>query len=326
MTAVLPDAQIVEPRSDAWFAIRRTGITATDIPKLLGLSTYGNALSVWHDKRGTMPDETSGEAADWGTLLEGVVADEWARRHHTTVAPAGVVRGDPTWTLASPDRYVGACPDTTHYEGCVLEVKTRSAYVAGRWHRDMPDDVLAQVAWQRRVTGADHVHVACLIGGQRLIEHRYDRDDQLEGYLLDVAGPVWEAVVDDTPPEVDANAVLARVLDLLNVDRSGERDIDPDTAARLLARHRAATAAAKAAKTEQDAARAAVLAALGDADTLTSNGERVFTYKPQTRRSVALTGIAKTDPDLYASLADGGHITETTTRVLRAAQRGDTDE
>lgn len=315
-------ASIPAPRSPEWFAARRKGITATDIPKILGLSKYGNARSVWHDKRGELPPEPAGEAAEWGNILEPVVADEWARRHTVLIAPGKVESRD--WMVATPDYHVGACPDgDAEPWQCLLEIKTRSPFVAGRWRDDMPDDVLAQVAWQRVVTGAHHVHVAALIGGQRLVEHRYDRDDRLEEYLIDAAGEIWGHVIEGTPPPVDYDTLLAQVLDLVMVDRSGQTDVDIVRARDLEDRYLAARAAEAAAKQAKDAARAAILDALGAGDTLTAEGVRRFTYKPQERRGISLDALRKADPELLQRLADGGHITTTTSRVLRHYKGGD---
>ncbi|HET8661101.1 MAG TPA: YqaJ viral recombinase family protein [Micromonosporaceae bacterium] len=333
---VTPDGVLLgspEPESDEWFRLRRGGVTATDLPRILDLSPYGNARSVWHDKRGELPREEGGEAAHWGHLLEDVVAQEWARRHardgraQVVVVPIGVIaNAAEPWMRCALDRLVlDGCPVGGVGRICALEVKTRSAYVAGRWRDDVPDDVLAQVAWQRRVTGLDHIHIACLLGGQKLIEHRYERDDDLEAYLAGAAGALWRDVLNGTPPPVDMTGVLADLLDALNPDRAGEKDVDDDTARRLLDAHLAARDAEKAAERQKEAARALVLSELGDAEVLTSGGSPIFTYRQQTKTSINVRDLEDNDVELYEQVLAGGHITETTSRVLRAAKRGATD-
>lgn len=328
MTAVtVPAGTVVTdapPESDEWFAARRGGITATDLPKILGLSKYGNARSVWHDKRGELPPEPAGEPAQWGHLLEDVVATEWSRRTGVGVRRVGVVRnGERPWMLAALDRLQDAPPDAAT---AALEVKTRSAYVASRWVDDLPDDVLAQVAWQRLVTGVDHVDVACLIGGQRLVEHRYIPDEQLEGFLLAAATEVWERVEDGTPPPVDTDSVLADLLDRLWPDRSGEVDVDTDLGSRLAAEYAAALDDERAAKRRKEAARAAVLDALGPGEVLTAGGVPLFTYRSQSRTAVDLDRTRKEHPDLHDRLTQAGLITATSWRALRATTRKRDDD
>jgi putative phage-type endonuclease len=331
LTRVTPDGVLLgapEPESDEWFALRRGGITATDLPKILDLSRYGNARSVWHDKRGELQPDPGGEPARWGHLLEDIVAQEWSLRHDgVPVLPVGIIaNAAEPWMRVALDRLVvGGCPDGAERRQCALEVKTRSAYVAGRWRDDVPDDVLAQVAWQRRTTGLDHVHVACLLGGQKLVEHRYDQDEDLERYLWGAAWATWQDVQTGTPPPVDMTGVLADLLDQLYPDRAGEVDVDDATVDRLLTAYRSAQTAETAAEQMKAAARALVLSELGEHEVLTHEGVPVFTYRPQTRHSISVADLEANDVELYEQVLAGGHITETTSRVLRAAKRGADD-
>jgi putative phage-type endonuclease len=265
--------------------VRRAGITATDLPRILGLSKYGNALSVWMDKRGdTLPDDDN-EAAYWGTLLEEPVANRWADLNGTGLRRVGVLANvEHPWRLASLDFLVDDCPDG---DGpCGLEVKTRSAFTAGRWRDDVPDDVLAQVLWQIVVAGHAHEHVAVLFGGQRMESYRVDRDDNTEiiRFVVEEAERVWAAVLADEKPDVDPTEALTKILDALYPNRSGERDIDRLTAAALLADWKAAGAAEKAAKAQREAARARIVEALDDAETLVVGGNAFLSYCQATRK------------------------------------------
>jgi putative phage-type endonuclease len=317
LTLTTPTAHLLgdpEPKSDEWFALRREGITATDMPKILGMSQYGNARSVWHDKRGELPHDESGEAALWGNLLEDVVAQEWSRRTGHTVERVGVLaHAEYPWMRASLDRLITGQPGA-------LEIKTRSAFVAGKWRDEIPDDVLAQVAYQRAVTGLDWIEVACLIGGQRLATYRYYRDEQLEAYLVGAAAEVWQQVQDGTPPAVDMDGVLLDLLEQLYPDRSGEQEIDQDKAIDLRNRYARGLEMEKDAKRFRDAVKAEVVSELGEAEVLTHAGRTLFTFRQQTRDSINLTDLEDNDVELYAEVLAGGHITTSTSRVLRAAR------
>lgn len=303
------------PETDDWFAARRGGITGTDLPKILGLTKYGNALSVWLDKRGELTDD-AGEAARWGQILEDPVALEWAERNDSLVAPVGVLRHvDEPWMRASLDRTVIACPDGDGT--CGLEIKTRSAFKAADWRDGFPDDVLAQVAWGRMVSGFDHMHVAALIGGQRLESYRYDRDEVLEQYLLDAARPVWQSVLEGTPPDVhpDAEGVLLDLLDRLYSQRDGAVELDPETARPWLDQYAEGLDLerhAKAIKTEAKTALVQMLdaGAVGLVDEVPA-----FTYQ-RPAASTALTAaehrrLKKEKPDVWQQLVDDGFITTT---------------
>lgn len=322
---LLPDTDV--PRSPEWFAARRGGITGTDVPKILGLSKYGNARSVWHDKLGELTgDDEETEAGRWGRIFEEPIAQEWARLHGTSVVPIGAIRHcDEAWMRVSPDRLVTRCPDGYGELVCGVEIKTRSAYVAGKWREDIPDDVLAQVAWQRRVTGWHHVHTAALVG-QKLSEHLYLEDPELEAYIVTAARGVWDAIQTRTPPPVDMDGVLLRLLEQLYPSRDGIQEIDEEAGAQLLAEYHAAQRAERVAETRKEAAKAAVVLALGDAEVLACGDRNLFTYREQTRTAISASALEDNDVELYLQVLEGGHITETTSRVLRAAKRGAEDE
>lgn len=289
------------PESDDWYATRRAGITATDLPKILGLSGYGNALSVFHDKRGDLPPDAGGPAARWGHLLEDVVAQAWAQDHGVTVTPVGILANRKyPWRLAALDRIVETCPDG---DGpCWLEVKCRSAFKAGAWRDDVPDDVLAQVAWQRIVTGLDHGHVAVLIGGNDLREFRYDRDDAVENLLIDEATTLWHAIRNGTPPVVDATSMLLDLLDRLHPNRAGSTPLDRDTYLHLKAEYDEAADIARYAEGGKDWAKYRAVALLGPGSLLVAADDPdvvLATYKPQLREHCDLDALKRDHPDAY---------------------------
>jgi predicted phage-related endonuclease len=311
-----------EPGSSDWIAVRRAGITGTDVAKILGYSKHGNARTVWHDKHGELPEEEAGEAAELGTELEPSVARVWARRRGWDVPEYGLpdligrggilANATEPWQRAQVDYLPLICPDGGGR--CGLEVKTRNQFVASRWHRDIPDDVLAQVAWQRIVTGLDHIHVACLIGGQHLVDYRYDPDGELESYVLQAAGVAWHDVQHGLPPAGGENEALVRALDRMHGHRAEAAEMGDGDAEHLgaLWAHRKAT------KAEADRADAAFKVALIDflqgADLATWNGEVVWSYKPSTRRSISLTTVEETDAEMYDALKAAGFVTTTTSR------------
>lgn len=304
-----------EPRSPEWYQQRRGGITATDLPKIMGLSGYGNALTVWNDKLGRLPnDGKESEEALFGRLLEPVVADEWARRNGKTLSTVGVMANwEEPWMRASCDRLIDG-------SNAALEVKTRNAYVAGKWRDDIPDDVLAQVAYQRMVGRFDYVEVACLIGGQHLSTYRYEKDTDLENLLANSALDVWEHVQAKTPPPVEWDAVLTKLMNELYPDRSGLVELPAATVAELVLDKASADSLARVAEAAQEAAKARIVHAMGEAEVITFDGEPVFTYRAQPKHSINVTDLEANDVELYEKVLAGGHINTTTSPVLRLAK------
>lgn len=289
-TGMTPAAKVLtnaQPDTPEWYLARRKGITATDIPKIVGASKYGNAVTVWMDKRRADDDleQTVGddEAAEWGHILEPVIAKVWATKHHTrVVTPETLCNKREPWQIANLDRVSLSCPAGPLPKpwGCPLEIKTRSSWTSSLWESDMPDDVLAQAAWQRIVTGYPHVHIACLIGGQRLVEYTYERDDQLETYLIEQARTVWEQVPHDDPPIAEEpDALLTQVLNDLYPNRDGVAELDGDVVVPLLENYERQRIAAKTAERSRGRLKAAAVQLLGSAELATVDGRPAYSYR-----------------------------------------------
>lgn len=240
---VTPTAVRVLPADadrDEWLTARRAGIGSSDVPALLGVSEFKTPLHVWHDKRGELED-TAGEAALWGTLLEDTVAREWARRNRSVIRRVGLVAKDNNpWMLATLDRQVLECPLTSDREACALEVKCRNAFSSSKWLRNVPDDVLSQAFWQMLVTGFRHIHVAVLIGGNDYRQTVVRWEEDLAAYILgQVLQFRTEHLLTGRPPGPDLTRATAYIeLDAqLHPDRVGEITVeqtgDVDEYARL---------------------------------------------------------------------------------------------
>jgi putative phage-type endonuclease len=282
-----------EPETPQWFAQRREGITATDLPKILGLSKHGNALSVWLDKRGELPEEDAGEPAYWGGVLEEPIAQRYAALQGVQVRRVGVVHhaGAP-WVRCSLDRLVFDAPwsETSPASSQRLlgaqECKNRNAFVAGAWSQDVPDDVLAQVQWQLMVTGLPWIDVAVLLGGNRLLVHRVKLEKQVAALCLTEATRVWQHVLDGTPPAVDPDATLLDLLTRLYPNREGIRELDADQADQArtwIAAREQAKAIEKQAKCEVEAAEAALVHLLDDAEHAQVGEDVLFSYARRDR-------------------------------------------
>jgi putative phage-type endonuclease len=302
-----------------WLAVRRTHLCSSDLPPLLGVSSWGTPASVYYDKRGELVDDGASEAALWGQLLEEPVAREWARRNRATVRRVGLVEHhERRWQGATLDRVVSDCPALAEPGGCFLEVKCRSAFKADRWRRAVPDDVLAQVLWALATTGYGHAHVAVLIGGNDYRQHTIRAADYgaLIADLLAAGERFWtEHVLPGRPPAA-SGALDAELYDQLHPDRGGivrieDRDDALDAAAALTA-YREATEIERRAKADKAAARAELVRLLGAGDTAVIDDDVRWTYTASERVSVDTAGLAERFPDAYAATA-----TTTTVRTLR---------
>lgn len=203
-----------------WLIQRREAIGASECAAILGLDKYATPYSVFLDKTGQIPLSSGlSEAAEWGHILEPVIRDEAAARLGFEVTTIGGLesRSRP-WQRASLDAVL-LTPD---YGPIPLEVKSTSMYLAEEWADDQtPDRAECQVQHQLAVTGAPYAYVAGLIGGQRLVIRRVDRDQELIDHINAEEEAFWQHVVDGTTPPVTARESLSDI-----ITAAGTPDVD----------------------------------------------------------------------------------------------------
>ena len=177
MTAVRLVSTADMDRRD-WLQVRTRGIGGSDIAAIAGVSPWATPLSVYLDKIGEAPEQEETEAMRWGTILEPIIAKEYARRHPDyQVRRVNAILQHPhiPFFLANVDREIrkaGAQPG-------ILEIKTTSAWMSGYWREDAPDWVTCQLQWYLGVTGYTWGAVAVLIGGQEYREIEMARTTRL---------------------------------------------------------------------------------------------------------------------------------------------------
>lgn len=185
-----------------WLEWRRKGIGGSDAAAIAGLSPWKSPVAVWLEKTGQVEPEEPGEAAYWGTVLEDVVAQEFSKRTGFKVRRRNAILQHPKyeWMIANVDRFVVG-------ENIGLECKTTSAYNTKEWEgEEIPAQYIVQVQHYMAVTGAEAWWIAVLIGGQKFLYKKVERDDELIEQLIDIERDFWENhVVPGVPPELDGS-------------------------------------------------------------------------------------------------------------------------
>lgn len=311
----------LDPQRDRgpWLELRRTGIGSSDMAAVLGLSPYRSELDVYLDKIGATPADSdeAGEAARWGNLLEDVVAREWAHRAGVSVRRVGTLAHvERRHLLCDLDRMVVGCPA---HDRCALEVKTRSAWKADEWKDGaLPEDVEAQTMQQLAVTGLDAIHVAALVGGQKLEDRLVRPQADYIADLYAVADQFWTHNVQAlNPPDISSLDLLIDHLTRLAPEKGVRVELDEaeEREVRHLARliHEAEATEAAGAEAEKR-----LKALIGDRGTdVVIDGVPWFSWRSQASNrkldrdalNVALEPFGETVDDFMVS--NGSH------RVLR---------
>jgi putative phage-type endonuclease len=179
---------------------RKMGIGGSDMPIIMGLSSYKTPYQLYLEKTGLIESkQETNEFQYWGNQLEGIVRDEFAKRHNVLVeTPETIVHPFYDFLRGNIDGFV---PE----HNAVLEVKCSSSYMSNHWGEDgsdiIPMQYLVQVAHYCAITNADKAYIAVLIGGNDYREYTYHRDAQLEQHVIDAAKKFWDCVQNKIPPE-----------------------------------------------------------------------------------------------------------------------------
>lgn len=192
----------VRQGTDAWLEARRSLVTATDIPVLLGLSP-------WKCEAGLADEKLTGTQSEpslrmrVGSAVQDLIGEEYSRQTGRRVRRYLGLITHPTieWAGASPDfRVVG--------ERRLMEAKRTSS--RSRFADGLPQDVEAQVAWQLGVTGYHRADVAVLVGDDELSVFEVEANARLFDDLLAIASDFRTRLAAGGPFAEDAEYVKAR--------------------------------------------------------------------------------------------------------------------
>lgn len=189
----------------AWLEERKTYIGGSDLGSILGINNFRTELDVYFEKTSEgVVEDTAGEAAYWGTVLEDVVAKEYAKRTGFKIEkPVGLIRhSEYPFIACNLDYWVIDDEGNSH----ILECKTANQMKVTCWGEEgtnqIPESYLYQVAYYAAITGITRVDIAVLIGGQDFRIYRYDKDEVMESKLLRVAKKFWNNhVLAGVPPK-----------------------------------------------------------------------------------------------------------------------------
>ena len=207
----------LEMTHDEWLLDRRRGIGGSDVSTILGLNKWKSAYQLWLEKTGQVElDHTNSEPAYWGNVLEEVVAKEFQERTGLKVRRRNQVFEHPLhpFLRANIDRDVVG-------EKAVLECKTANQYLAKEWEGDeIPISYLCQVQHYMNVMNYDHAYIAVLIGGQKFIWKRIERDQKLIDMITERLVEFWETnIIEGVEPPIDGSKAAS---DFLNERYSEE--------------------------------------------------------------------------------------------------------
>jgi putative phage-type endonuclease len=274
-----------------WLQRRQTGIGGSDVAAILGISPWKTPLDIYRSKVEPVQLDAMSEAAYWGTVLEDVVAREFAQRTGTKVQRVSQIIRHPEhdWMIANIDRAIVTPGTVARIDKAgilrgadgLLECKTASAYKASDWGREGDDEAIpvhyaAQAMWYLAVTGLPWCDFATLVGGQKFVTKRVERDEATIEAIFERCRAFWfdNVLARKAPEPINADDVT----NLFPADDGSTVEANEDL---LIAYNEAVVLRQQIDAAEKDLEKRvqAIKLGLGGASALAINGKPLITWR-----------------------------------------------
>jgi putative phage-type endonuclease len=228
-----------------WHAERRKGITATDLPVILGLASWASPYSLWAEKSGITDPAPDSDRFRLGRVLEGYVLTRWREEtgDETPGLRARLWRGSRPWQLATTDLALGIDRDRDHpgrqfQPESVVEVKSWADMDRHAWDDGPPPAVRAQILWQMDVMDVARGHWGVLFLPSGEFRHgTIDHDESpVREYPHDIPGPLAESICRACGDIAMMRSAARDFLDLIDLGTPPDVDGSAATLAALRAR------------------------------------------------------------------------------------------
>ena len=282
---------------EEWLAFRRTGIGGSDMSALLGMNPYRSVLDIWLDKTGqSEPDTEENQYTYWGTKLEALVAEEFAKQTGWKVRNNNfTLRSEEhPWMLANIDREIVGVD-------AGLECKTASAYKKNEWEGDgVPDAYYIQCQHYMAVTGKASWWIACLLGGNTFIYKEIPRNDEVIDSIISQGETFWhEFVVPKIMPATDGSAACSDAIRAMFTPQNTEVVELPNSAEVYIQQYQSALDKARVAKEEKTAAINVLMLMMGNNKSGSCGSYTLKYTNPKPKKKFNDKAFAEAYPDLF---------------------------
>ena len=202
---------------EEWLKVRKLGLGGSDMSAVLGVNQWRSPLDVWLDKTSDTVEEKESEPMYWGTILEDIVAQEFAKRTGYKVRNNNFTlqSEEYPYLLANIDREIVGLD-------AGLECKTANAFKADEWKDDsVPDAYYVQCQHYMAVTGKSSWWIACLVGGNSFFYKEVPRNEEVIRAIIDTGREFWRLVETKTMPAPDDTKACSEALKKLYKNSNG---------------------------------------------------------------------------------------------------------
>lgn len=281
-----------------WLDFRKCGIGGSDVAVICGLNKYKSPLQLWIEKTGQMEPEEAGEPAYWGNVMEPIIRNEFSNRTGFKVDIINSILRHPEhkFMLANVD---GIVIDNDGKKS-IFEAKTASAFKADLWEDDkIPEEYMLQIQHYMAVTRINSTYIAALVGGNKFIYKKIEKDDELVSMIIELEYDFWESIINNEPPAPDGSESCSNLLSKLYPSAYNKSKIIlPDEALKLVKQFNAAKEQEKYFSELKDEASNKLKSMLGENETGIINDFTV-SWKNVTSNRLDTKAFKEEVPEIY---------------------------
>jgi putative phage-type endonuclease len=188
----------VEQGSPAWLDWRKTVITGTDCPAILGSSKWATPYKCWQRKLGLIKEQASNDAMERGKRLEPEARAHFIERYGIDMKPAVVE--------STGFEFLGASLDgLSDFGTSILEIKCGGAKLHEMAAQGIiPEYYLDQMQHQLLVTGVERCFYYSYDGKDGICINVYPDPDFLDKWIPK-ARAFWKCVAFMEPPALETS-------------------------------------------------------------------------------------------------------------------------
>lgn len=180
---------------------RKNGIGGSDIAKILGVSSYGGPLDLYHEKLNELVDNSNDEnvPAEIGNELETYLCKKYTKRTGKKVLQVDTIHHQEY-------PFLFANVDGVIEDNGILECKCVTHRQFIKWGDegtfDIPDPYKLQVAYYASIANAPYADIIVNFGNLNIGIYRYERNLRFEEIIIEKAKDFWvNHVIPKIPPK-----------------------------------------------------------------------------------------------------------------------------
>jgi predicted phage-related endonuclease len=324
-------------QSDEWKALRRFDARrerpvifgASEAAAVCNVSPYSSPLQVYLEKRGEFETEEDSQAADMGRRLEPIILDLYEERTDCRLLreQRTYFHRDLPFMAATPDGLAyGETPDLFQWAVDSKSTSFRRFDASGEnvnaygieGSDQIPLDALFQAQQQMAVTGLDRVDFPVLFDGRTLRVYTVQRNEDLLEQIIAAEEQLARNIRNGEPPEPNYwHEGTRNLLHKMFGFKDGKAIALPNEMKSLAEALQDARAARVAAEKAEEAAKAQIDHAMGDAEVLYFEDSKLYVTRKQNAPTLWNAGhIAKAEEHLADARSKQGQVKQKGSRPM----------